>query len=542
MTTLREYQKNLKSGAFNSWQNGNSNILLVSPTGSGKTVTMASMAFDLTQSGVIVAHRVELVSQISQALARFGIHHNIIGPRTTISHCIREHISELGRKYHQPSGRVTVAAVDTLNSRAKTLTQWCAQQKWWMIDEAHHVREENKWGKAVTLFPRAVGLGVTATPVRADRKSLHHAQGGVFHDMIVGPTMRDLINEGHLCDYEIYVPPVSFTMDKDDIGSTGDYKSTTLRAKSHKSQIVGDVVKSYLKFAAGKRGITFTVDVEQAEQIAQKFNDAGVPAMAVSAKTNDGVRADAIRRFREGKLLQLVNVDLFGEGFDVPAVEVVSMARPTMSYGLYVQQFGRALRVLRGKSCGIIIDHVGNVKLHGLPDAPRPWTLWQPENRRSVNEGLRVTPVRDCLNCFRAYLATKSSCPHCGFEPEPAGRSLPEEVDGDLVKLDPDVLAKMRGESDRIMGDPQIPHGASKIVEMSVKKNWNARREAQEELRRRMEVWGGWRKDKGETLSEMQRLFYFRFGIDVMSAQGLNASDAEALSEKVAVDWQNDID
>lgn len=831
MIKLRDYQLALKTGLYNSWNNGNNNVILVSPTGSGKTVVMASIAADQSTPGVAIAHRVELVGQISQVMAVMGIEHNIIGPTNTVTFCIRQQIAELGRKYYNPNARVTVAAVDALKARAGKLSQWCAQQTWWMVDECfvagtlistpngdvpietlrvgdtvmafdersgefkprrvrrlfknpvpnqmirvvsshhvlyttkghpfwtrrgwvcagdlrhgddvlhvwrqrsaitkphgplsekrssilqqtmlgqvsladiiadygknepkirigtndrtqpdgttrntqesfgsfardrsqaegsrrkrdatdrgrvdvefnaqtsrvsesicsenrmgqvswsgslqdrlckpsfensnrsgrhepcvigptsigssqgcfsawqrvdgvkilerddpeipgdghvynievdehhtyvangivvhncHHVLTGNKWGNAVTLFPRARGVGVTATPVRADRKSLHVSQGGVFHDMVLGPSMRELINRGSLCDYRIFAPPQSIDVTGLKIGSTGDYSQPGLRDAAHHSQIVGDVVSHYLRFAEGLRGITFVVDVEQAVEMAEAFNNAGVPAMAVSAKTPDVVRAEAVRKLRDGKVLQLVNVDLFGEGFDVPAVECVSMARPTMSYGLYVQQFGRALRPLEGKSHGIIIDHVGNVKQHGLPDAPRNWTLYQEERGKRLKRDEKITPVTACLSCFRAYEAVLSACPHCGYKPEPQGRRKPEQVAGDLVELDPMVLAMMRGEADRIMGEAQIPHGASEVIVRSVKKQWARRQEAQKELRRRMAIWGGVQRDRGDTDSMMQRRFFYRFGIDVMSAQALAATEAEALSDEIAIDW-----
>ena len=378
---------------------------------------------------------------------------------------------------------------------------------------------------------------MTATPVRADRKSLHVSQGGVFHDMVLGPSMRDLINRGALCDYRIFAPPQSIDTSQVKIGSTGDYSQPGLRDAAHKSQIVGDVVSHYLKFAKGLRGITFVVDVEQAIETAEAFTAAGVPAMAVSAKTPDAIRAEAVRKLRDGIVLQLVNVDLFGEGFDVPAVECVSMARPTMSYGLFVQQFGRALRPLDGKSHGIIIDHVGNVKQHGLPDAPRNWTLYQDERGKRKKRDETVTPVTACLQCFAAYEATHSACPFCGHKPEPQGRRKPEQVDGDLVELDGAVLAQLRGEADRIMGDAQVPTSATPAIEGSVKKHWVRRQDAQTELRRRMALWGGLRRDMGDTDSMMQRRFFFRFGTDVMTAQTLSAAEAERLAEEIAVDW-----
>ena len=531
---LRDYQIDLKNGAYSSWRAGHRNVALVSPTGSGKTVTMASIAHDMGKSpGVVIAHRVELVGQISATLARFGIYHQIIGPASTVKYCIQKHIREVSRSYVSKRSIVTVAAVDTLVARADKLSQWATDQRWWMIDECHHVLRENKWGAAVGMFHSAYGIGVTATPLRADRKSLHADQGGVFSDMIVGPTMRELISRGSLCDYRIFAPTNSIDTADLKIGSTGDYSQPGLRAAAHKSRIVGDIVESYKRIAMGKRGITFVVDVEQAVETAKAFNEAGVPAMAVHAKTDDTVRDSAVQKLASGKVLQLVNVDLFGEGFDVPVVEVVSMGRPTMSYGLFVQQFGRALRPFEGKSHGIIIDHVSNVKLHGLPDAKRTWSLYAEERGRKREKDPDDIKVSTCVSCFQVFQAVTRTCPYCGHTPEPVGRDRPEQVDGDLTELTPEVLAAMRGEIERVDGDPQIPFGATPIVEASVRKRWRERQEAQRELRETIALWAGYWKDRGAGDPEIHRRFWHLFDTDVMTAQTLGASEAGVLMERI---------
>lgn len=541
MFTLRNYQLKLKSGIYQSWQSGNRNVCAVSPTGSGKTVTMSSIASDMTESGVAIAHRAELVGQISLTLAVMGVEHRIIGSSNTVRFCIQQQIIELGRHYVNQSEhtKVTVAAVDTLKSRADKMTQWASRQRWWVIDEAHHVLQSNKWGAAVDMFPNAFGIGFTATPLRADRKALHASQGGVFHDLVVGPSMRQLINDGALCDYRIFVPPQSFFMDKADVGATGDYKATILRANAHKSKIVGDIVGHYQKLAGGKRGITFTVDVAQAVELEQAFNKAGVPAMAISAKSGDAVRAEAVRKFRNGKILQLINVDLFGEGFDVPAVEVVSMGRPTMSYGLYVQQFGRALRVLKDKERGLIIDHVGNVKAHGLPDAPREWSLYAPERGKRNMAEQNVMPMTSCVKCFYGYEAFHSKCPYCGHKPEPAGRKLPEQVQGDLIELDPQSLAELRGEveaTDKRLANPAIPHNADRLTTLGIKKRANERMSEQLELREAIAEWAGVYHHRGQSDSEIHRRFWFRFGTDVMTAQTIDRASAEKLKNSIKED------
>lgn len=534
MFTPRQYQLDLKDGIYRSWQSGNRNTIAVSPTGSGKTKLMGMIARELTRPGVAIAHRKELVGQISGAMAELGVRHNIIAPEGTVRNCIARHIELTGRSHYDRRAKFTVSAANTLVSRADSLKQWASEVGFWFVDESHHLLANNLWGKCVGLFPNAYGLGVTATPVRADRKSLHIDQGGVFSDMVLGPTMRDLINEGALCDYRIFAPPASIDRASLDVGATGDFTGPSMRAAAHKSKIVGDIVGHYRKLVSGKRAICFVVDVEQAVEMAQAFRDAGYRAEAVSANTPEAIREQIIAKFAAGKLDILCNVDLFGEGFDVPAVEVVIMGRPTESYGLYVQQFGRALRVLTGKLHGIIIDHVGNVKRHGLPDAPRVWTLFNEERGKRAQRDPDAIPVTACPSCFMAYEAFHPKCPFCGHKPEPAGRSLPEQVDGDLVELDPKVLAEMRGEADRIMvpltGTVNDPRS---IV---IARNWAARTEAQRELRDAIATWAGPWHHRGVSDSEIMRRFFFKFGTDVMTAQTLGTTEANELKDRINAD------
>jgi hypothetical protein len=273
--------------------------------------------------------------------------------------------------------------------------------------------------------------------------------------------------------------------------------------------------------------VTFAVDIESATDIARQYNKAGVRAELITSKTPALLRSDIMRRFRNREILQIVNVDILGEGVDVPAIEVVSMARPTQSYGLYSQQFGRGLRPMPDKEHAIIIDHVSNVKNHGLPDAPVLWTLDR-RDRRSRKAKDDVPKVKACVECFGVYEAYLKGCPYCGNIPQPKGRSSPDLVDGDLFELDADVLAAMRGEISRIDGPAKAPKGVGRAAEIAIHRRHTARQEAQRELRGMIARWAGHYHPKHSD-SEILRMFYSAFGIDVLSAQALNAEDANKL-------------
>lgn len=543
---LRDYQHALKRGVFDAWRAGARDVVAISPTGSGKTRTSGSIVHEFTNDGipvVISAHRQELVGQLSLAMAKEGIHHNLIAAQSTIRMVSNLHVEELGRSFYHPQAPAAVTSVQTLLRRK--LGAWPQSVGLYVTDEAHHVLADNQWGRARQLFPNALGLGVTATPDRADGKGLGRHADGLFDVMVEGPQMRELIQMGFLTDYRVFCPPSD--LDLSTVGTTagGDYNRDQLGAASRKSHIVGDVVEHYLRIAAGKRGITFAVDVEDAQRIADQFNERGVPAIALSARNTDAERNDAIRKFGSGEYLQLVNVDLFGEGFDLPAIEVVSLARPTQSYSLHIQQIGRALRPLDGKQSAIIIDHVGNIdrfiqKGRGLPDTPQQWTLDRREKRASKKPAADVIALTTCLSCFQAYHSQLAACTWCGT-PKPAagGRSGPERVEGDLYEMPRELLDQLRGEIERIDESPEavrarmLHAGAPMVAAAGAAAQVRKRQQAQQQLRDVMATYGGFWEFAGMTRRDAQVQFFKEFGVDVLQAQTLGRAEAETLAERV---------
>jgi superfamily II DNA or RNA helicase len=558
MIPYRPYQSALVDGIIDAWSTAR-NTLAVLPTGGGKTVVFAGILAGEREPSIAIAHRQELVGQMSMALARCKVSHRIIAPDTVIKRIIRQHVAEMGASYYNDRAPCAVAGVDTLLNRSEQLIGWLPRVKLWVVDEAHHLLKTNKWGKAVNMFPNARGLGVTATPTRASGEGLGSHSDGLFDQMVIGPSMRELIDDGWLTDYRIFAPQSDVDLSTVTVSNaTGDFNPTKLKKAIRSSHIIGDVVTHYQRIAPGKMGVTFASDVETATDIAAQFNAADVPAEIVSANTPDEERAAILHRYRNRELLMLVNVDLFGEGFDLPAIEVVIMARPTESFALYCQQFGRALRLMLDgptpttragrlaaiatsrKPRAIIIDHVGNVVRHGLPDAPREWTL-DPRDRRSRGTPDDAVPLRACLNvtCMQVYERFLPECPYCGHHPEPSSRSAPEFVDGDLTELDPAVLAAMRGEVARVdmsaaayQAELAANH-CPPIGQRAHVKRHLERQEVQQALRASMAWWAGHHQAKGRSDAESYRRFYHQFGIDALSAQALGPVEASALAEKI---------
>lgn len=539
--TLRPDQERLKQGTYHAWNSGKRHVLVVLPTGGGKSIIVSDIALDVDQMRdpqCIIAHRQELVGQMSLHIARRGIKHRIIGPKSVRDEIISEHRRELGQSFINPDAHCSVAGVDTLISRKEELADWARTVRRTTIDEAHHVLRENKWGKAVEMFPNAFSLGVTATPQRADGQGLGAHADGIYQEMLLGPGQRELIDAGSLCDYELVIPESDFHIDESAVGPSGDFTPKAQKEASERSHIVGDVVLEYIKHAYGKRGITFATDVETAGKIAAQFNLFGVPAAAVSANTPSLVRAEYIRRFRSGQIWQLVNVDLFGEGFDLPAIEVVSMARPTASLAVYLQQFGRALRTLPGKQYGLVIDHVSNYKRHNLPDKPRLWTLDRREKRAKQKPDPEEIELTRCKSCSRPYERVKLVCPHCGAAPplpEPGSRTV-QQVDGDLRLLDRATLEKMR-KATELMSPAAVGNRAGFAAgagAASARVNSQIERiQAQNRLKEAFAWYVGHQRAKGREDAETDRRIYLTLGMTSLDALALPRADMEKIADTV---------
>ena len=548
MKQLRPDQQKLKHDIYAGWNDGAQNVLAVAPTGFGKSVVVSDATLDGERDKLqqaIIAHRKELVGQMSMHMADTGIMHRIIAPKNVISQIVAKHREDFGRSFHNPTARCSVAGVDTLIARKQELSDWASKVDRWIIDEAHHVLRSNKWGKAAEMFSRARGLGVTASPTRGDGQGLGRHADGVFDVMFLAPRMRELIQMGALCDYEIALPESDFRIDDDAITDSGDYSPKRMREASERSRIVGDIVKEYIKHAYGKRGICFATDVATAGKIAAQFNAFGIPAAAISAETPDIVRDNYVKRFRRGEFWMLVNVDLFGEGFDVPAVEVVIMARPTASLGVYLQQFGRALRTLPGKLYGLVIDHVGNVKRHKYPDKHHIWTLDRREKRAKAVKDPEEIDLIGCKECSRPYPRVLSCCPRCGAaQPVPApGSRTPEAVDGDLILLDRDKLAAMRAatalplpadvalRAGYVAGPAAAAGAAARAIEKHA---------AQRRLSDAIAQWAAIQRSIGRDDQQSYRRFYLTAGMDVLTSLSADRTAAEYIktAEMVEQWWR----
>jgi superfamily II DNA or RNA helicase len=200
-----------------------------------------------------------------------------------------------------------------------------------------------------------------------------------------------------------------------------------------KPTVTGNIVAHWFKLTYDMPTIAFCASVKASEILAQAFQDAGVAAVHVDGDTPKKIRKQILTDFRAGNIKVLCNVDLFGEGLDVPGVIVAILARPTGSLGLHRQQIGRVLRFQPGKTA-YILDHAGNLARHGLPDDEIKWSL---EGRavptKSEMESRLV--IRSCPSCFAVSPASSKICESCGKELPKTPREI-KQIEGELKEIE----------------------------------------------------------------------------------------------------------
>ena len=540
-----------------SWSKGFTNVLSVLPTGAGKTFVKAEMARREVDNGgfaVIFAHRDVLLEQISLALCAFGLFHKFLTSAKTRKNICNRHVEEFGESFYDERSSIIVCSVDTFHRRdVSTLAPFITL---WMLDEAHHLLSESKWNKCISMLPNARGLGVTATPIRADKKGLGRTTDGLFDYMItdddVNATMHDLIHIGRLAPYKVYTPPSILDVSGINVTPGGDLNQKQLAVATDRKEITGDAVKHYRKLAHNKQTIIFTVNIAHSDHVAEQFRNAGYNAIAVSSNTPDSERTKAVKDFQAGRITILVNCDLFSEGFDVPGVECVVMLRKTESYSLFKQQFGRMLRMVEGKEFGLLIDHVGNVEYMmykyelDYPHDDPEWSLDRPTKKRSNSGSGKRLVTRVCPDCFARYSPTHHSihtCPECGHTetPDEIKNELKrfQESEGDLVELSLDVMTNLINQRLKVDKSTaslkcQLSNSPSIVINSAVALH-TKRLNAQIVLRQHIQ---NWCMTQFKTFNNMdkefvQREFELAFGIHPLKAAILSEREANQLRERI---------
>ncbi len=366
---LRPYQVKMKQRIFDAWQSGLKSIMMQMPTGTGKTMLFVSIIKDIwdyyfekkrqLKRFIILVHRKELVEQVQRALYfKYQLAHGTIGGGYNED-----------RMFH-----IQVAMVHTL-ARDKRLKDWSDNQVDFIIcDEAHHFLA-NDYVKIRKTFPNAYLLGVTATPYRLNNQPFTD-----FFDILLrSKSINDFIKDGWLSEYEYYsieaTSSLQLEIDNLRVLNTGDYSENAMSKALDNKRIRAGVVKTWLKYAKGKKTIVYTVNQEHNKHLCKEFEEQGFRSIAIDSQTPKEERECYVEKFRQGEITIICNVNIFSEGFDCPDVECIQLARPTKSLSMYLQQVGRGFRIAKNKEKTIFLDNVGLYNRFGLPSANRKWQM-----------------------------------------------------------------------------------------------------------------------------------------------------------------------
>jgi len=363
-------------------------VLYCLPTGGGKTHIFVEVAERVVNRGgrvLVLEHRGELVAQAVRKLRAVGISPGIISA------------SVPGARFTGFES-VVVATVQTL-SRRTLPSHW--QPDFIIADECHLACAASWRELLLQRFAHCWRLGVTATPERLDGQGL----GEIFRTMVLGPTISQLTDAGHLVPAVVYAPPAP---DLSGVAIRGG-EFAVKAAGAAMAGLVGDVVQHYQRLGAGRQALIFAASVDHAERLQAEF---GSRFATVTGKTPRAERSQTLADLAAGTLTGIINVGVLVEGFDCPAVSYIGLARPTASTTIYLQSVGRGLRPSPGKADCIIADHAGNAsERFGLPDQDRQWSL-AGRGKRTRGIDPDALAISTCAECFALYAGAE--CPRCG--------------------------------------------------------------------------------------------------------------------------------
>lgn len=436
MIALRPYQLDAVEQVRAQVRAGVRRVLMVLPTGGGKTSCAAHMMARTVASGghaLFVAHRRELINQCYGRLVEAGIEEAQIG------------VVMAADPRRRAGAPVQVASLDSLRHRARPRADLV------IVDEAHRALAKS-YRDLAAAYPKAIHIGLTATPYCAGGRGL----GDAYDALVVVATPKQLIAAGYLVEPLVFTVPET---DRPDLSGVrvrgGDYDENALAEAVNRRVLVGNIVEHWTRRAGGVRTVVFAVSIEHSRHLTERFVDAGVPAEHLDGATPAAERDAILARLERGVTRVVSNVGVLCEGWDQPSVKCCVLARPTKSTGLYLQQAGRVLRPWTHPVTGLapralLLDHAGCALEHGLPQDDREFSL---EEEPRKKRGAASAPPRAlaCGQCSAVLAPNVATCPECGLrlrEDEPP--AVPVEVDAELIELPEAALERWRAEWDEL--------------------------------------------------------------------------------------------
>lgn len=431
MITLRDYQSAAIQSIYDWFEADKHAPLIVTPTGSGKSVILAEFIRRAISEWpdtriLVVTHVRELVEQDTRAILS-------VWPLAPVGIWS----AGLNKKQHM---QITVASIQSCYKEESFFGAFDLI----IVDEAHLIPHASAGMYRALLQSMAAAnshvrlIGLTATPYRLDSGMLHQGDGALFDGISYEANVADLIEQGWLSPL---TAKHGADVDLSGIGKVGgDYNQGQLGARMSALELVGPHADRIIVRCAGRKSwLVFCVTVEHAQVVAVALQDRGIAADYVHGGMPKGIRDQRIADFKSGKLQALANCNILTTGFDYPAIDAIVMLRPTLSLGLYVQMVGRGLRKADGKADCLVLDFGGNVRNHGFIDAIDP--------PRKTGHKVKM-PTKVCPECEEIVRIALMTCPSCGhvWQPVPqerknetehhAGEMLARNVKPETVKVD----------------------------------------------------------------------------------------------------------
>lgn len=441
MLTLRPYQEKCLADLWQWFCDQTGNPLAVLPTGAGKSLVIAEwcravFGVDPGAGIIVLTHVRELVAQNFAELvgmwpeAPAGIYSAGLGRRDIAAQLMFASIQSIHKKAYKLPRRIDMV----------------------LVDEAHLIprNADTMYGRFLadlkTINPALKIIGLTATPFRLDSGLLHEGRGAMFDGIAHDTNVRELFDDGFLC------PPISFIQHESEIDTSkvgiraGEFIADQLSAEACNPETVAAIADRIMEAGQGRRSwLVFGVSVEHCELLAAALNERGFAGCGVYGHTDQergrGTRDRIIADFKAMRTRFICSQGVLTTGFNARSVDLIALARPTQSTGLYIQMVGRGTRLSpeTGKENCLVLDFGGNIARHGPFDEPFLPTERQKSNRKGS------VPIKECPECECACAIAARSCPACGFEFPPVEKVVNKEPDQKPILSTPQIWLHVDG-------------------------------------------------------------------------------------------------
>lgn len=413
---LRDYQEQVVFGdLYGELSKGTTKVVLVAPTGAGKTILSCQVIRDLVEEGCTVmfcCHLDQLVIQTAEKLQLYGLNADLIGFITG------------GRPEHR-NRPIQIASVQSLSAR-----HWWRDRSWGavILDECHLTAFRTV---ADHFFDASahdgIVIGLTATPYRLKRTE---SLADRFQAMVQAPPPAALTEMGHLAPLRYWGFKVGAGRIETEGVHTrgGEFVQAELEQVCSQPELLDHAVAQWQRLAEGQRTLAFCTSVKHAEGLRDTFIRHGVPASCVTGETPRPERQAIYQQLAQGEIQVLTSVDVLAIGFDLPCAETLLLCRPTKSKAIHLQQLGRGARPSPGKEACLILDQAGNCLRHGFLTDDGPWSLTPSAAATAGGEA----PVKECPSCSAIVHASVMECPECSYK---FPRKKRQSVTSDLEEL-----------------------------------------------------------------------------------------------------------